>query len=130
MRMTFSERWTSRLTRIRKEGSPFYQYIPGIIAAGADDYIYPDTQWPQSRKYAPLDWIEITNNGAVALTITLNGNQPFPCPAGTIRVIDEFALRSINIHNDSGAAGSVAGLVRLTLQRQPITIDRFVRRLT
>lgn len=127
-RMSFRERWSARLERIRKEGSPYYTYQPGIIAAGADDYIYSDSQFPLSRKYSPLDWIEVANNGAVSLTVTLNGNQPFPCPAGTIRTIDEFPVRSVNIHNDDAAAASVAGLITLTLQRQPITQDKFVRR--
>ena len=127
-KLTFSERFTARLQKIRKEGSPYYLYTPGIIAAGADEYFHVDTSFPLSRKYAPLDWIEITNNDSVALTITINGTQPFPCPAGTIRTIDEMPIRSVNVHNDDGATGTTAGLVRITLQRQTITSDRFVRR--
>lgn len=112
---------SSRLARVRKEGSPHFTYIPGAIAAAADNYIHINSQFPLSRKYSPLDWLEFTNNDSVNLTITINGNQPFPCPAGTIRTIKGkgVAVHTLNIHNDDAATATTQGLVVVTMQRQP-----------
>jgi len=115
-----------RALRIRKEGSPYYRWSPGIIVAGADAYIFLDTQFPESRKYAPLDWYEIVNNSTRNLTITLNGGQQHIVPAGTTRKDDLTAITSFNIHNDS-AADTVAGEVIVTFARQPITEDKALR---
>jgi len=115
-----------RALRTRREGSPYYRWPPGIIAAGADAYIFLDTQFPESRKYAPLDWYEIVNNSTENLTITLNGGQQHIVPAGTARKDDLTAITSFNIHNDS-AADTTAGEVIVTFQREPITQDKALR---
>lgn len=128
-KLSFVERFQVRTERIRKEGSPYYSYIPGAIAFGADDYIYLDTQFPQARKYSPLDWVEIANNDAVDVTITMNGGETLPVPAGVLRTIDGKALRTFNIHNDDGAVNSTPGKIVVTFQREPITTDKLARRL-
>lgn len=115
-----------RALRIRRDGSPYYRWSPGIILAGADAYIFLDTQFPDSRKYAPLDWYEIVNNAGENLTITLNGGQQHVVPSGTSRKDDLTAVRSFNIHNDS-ATDTAAGEVIVTFARQPITQDKALR---
>jgi len=116
-----------RQARVNKSGSPFFRYVPGIIAIGANDYIWINTQFPEAAKYAPLDWYEIVNNSAVNLTITINGVQSHLVPASTSRKDDNTAIHSFNIHNDSAAAATAAGEVVVTFQRQPITEDRAIR---
>jgi len=116
-----------RALRIRREGSPYYRWSPGAIWNGDDAYIFLDTQFPESRKYAPLDWYEIVNNSLSNITITLNGGQQHPVPAGTIRKDDLTAITSFNIHNDATAGGIVDGEVIITFARQPITQDKALR---
>ena len=115
-----------RALRVRKEGSPYYRWSPGIIVAATDAYIWLNTQFPDSQKYAPLDWYEIVNNSGENLTITLNGNQQHAVPANSIRKDDLTAVSSFNIHNDS-ATDTVAGEVIVTFARQPLTADKAAR---
>jgi len=115
-----------RALRIRKEGSPYYRWSPGIIVAAANAYAWLDTQFPDSKKYAPLDWYEIVNNSTKNLTITINGNQQHLVPASTSRKDDLTAIRSFNIHNDA-AANTADGEVIVTFARQPLTQDKALR---
>jgi len=115
-----------RALQIRKEGSPYYRWSPGAIVAATDIYIFLDTQFPASRKYAPLDWYEIVNNSTENLTITLNGTQQHAVPAGTSRKDDLTAITSFNIHNDS-ITDTTDGEVIVTFARQPITEDKKLR---
>lgn len=118
-----------RLERVKREGSPTYTWNMPATAAAAVAVIYVDTQFPASRKYAPLDYIEIVNNEAANdLTITINGNETRPIPAGTIRTIhgSGVALKHIAITND-GAAITTLGKIVVTLQKEPLTIDKWAR---
>lgn len=117
-----------RQERIKREGSQYYTWTPGAINAAASSEIHVPTQFPDSRKYQPLDWIEVVNNEAANdLTLTINGNQTFPVPASTIRTIDNLALWNVTLTNNGGAA-TTAGNVIVTMQKQPLTIDKWARR--
>lgn len=119
-----------RLERIKREGSPPYVWPVPATAAGATSVIYVPTQFPASRKYEPLDSVEIVNNEATNdLTITINGKDRRPSPAGTIRTIhgSGVALWHIAITND-GAAITTLGKIILTLQKEPMTIDKWAAR--
>jgi len=116
-----------RQAKVNKEGSPFFRYVPGIIAAAGDDYIWIGTQFPAAAKYGTLDWYEIVNNSAVNLTITINGVQTHLVPAGTARKDDNTAIHSFNIHDDSLITATAVGEVVVTFQRQPMTEDRAIR---
>jgi hypothetical protein len=96
------------------------------MVAGSDAYIWLDTQFPGSCKYSPLDWYEIVNNSGENLTITLNGNQQHPVPAGTSRKDDLTAISSFGIHNDS-PTDTVDGEVIVTFAKQPWTEDKKLR---
>lgn len=117
-----------RIERIKREGSPVYIWTPGIIAAGATAVIETNNQFPASRKYAPLDSLEIVNNEAANdITLTINGGDNRYCPAGTIRSIAGrgVALWHIAITNNGGA-NTTAGNIVVSLQKAPLTMDRWI----
>jgi len=116
-----------RIQMVRREGSPPYTWIPGSIAAAADEYIYVDSQFPRSRKYSPLDTGEFVNNDSVDLTITINAGEPWPLPAGTTRPLTNQAMRSINVHNDDAATATTQNKVVITLWRSSLDIDEHTR---
>jgi len=116
-----------RQARIKREGSPYYTYTVGVIAASDSVVLIPRTYFPESKKYEPLDFIEIVNNDVVDLSLAINGQDHFVCLAGTIRTIEAMPLHEIRIINNDAATATVAGKTILTLQRQPLTIDKWVR---
>lgn len=118
---------TIRQERIKKEGSPYYTYALPATAAAASVSIAMDSEFPDSLKYSPLDFCEITNNeGSNDLTVVINGTTSFSVPAGTIKTIKNMAFWHVRITND-GALITTLGKVNLVFQRQPLTIDDYVR---
>lgn len=116
-----------RIVRIKREGSPVYTWTPGAIAAGATAAIEVGNHFPKSRKYQPLDAIELVNNEtANDLMLTINGGDQRYCPAGTIRKVrgQGVALWHIAITNN-GAVATTAGLIVAALQKEPMTIDKW-----
>ena len=117
-----------RQERIKREGSPYYTWTVPVTAASATSAIHVPTEFPESRKYEPLDWLELVNNEtANNLTLTINQSDSFSIPAGTIRTIEGRALWSIQVTND-GSVNTTLGLIVATLRRQPMTIDKWSRR--
>ena len=120
----------SRLQRVKREGSPTYRWTPAVIASGASEVIEVGNQFPDSRKYEPLDAIEVVNNESTNnITLTINGVDSWYIPASTIRTIhgDGVALWHLEITND-GAANTTQGLIVVTLQKEPLTQDKWIRR--
>jgi len=118
----------SRLERIKREGSPDYHYNLGVIAAAAIDHIYLPTQFPLSRKYQPLDSMEIVNNSAAnPIEVVVNGHDGYYCPAGTIRTVHGkgIALWSLDIEN-LGAGATVADEIRFTFKKEALTMDKWI----
>lgn len=117
-----------RQERIKREGSPYFTWNFPATAATANSSIYVPDQFPASRKYEPLDWIEVANNEAANnLRLIINGGDSFPVPAKTIRTISGKALWHIQIINDGGAITTL-GLVVVTMRREPFTIDKWSRK--
>jgi len=117
-----------RLERIKREGSPPYVWTMGVTAPGATSVINVQSQFPASRKYEPLDYIEIVNNEPdINLTVVINGNDSRLCPHGTIRTIhgQGVALWHIAITNGHATDSTTSGRVICTLQREPMTIDKW-----
>lgn len=120
--------YSVRQERIKREGSPYYTWTVPVTATTAFSAIHVPTQFPDSRKYEPLDWIELVNNEpANNLTLTINDGDAFTVPAGTIRTVDGRALWSVRITNNGGV-NTTLGLIIATLRRQPMTIDKWTRR--
>jgi hypothetical protein len=118
-----------RLTRIKREGSPAYVWNVPATAALASVSIYVPDQFLASRKYQPLDSMELVNNEASNdIQVTINGNDVRQVPAGSIRHIhgSGIALWHIQITNLGGAITTL-GKIICTLQREPLTIDKWVQ---
>lgn len=118
-----------RQARIKREGSPLYIWQMPATAAGATSVIHVPTQFPSSRKYEPLDSLEIVNNETVNdLTLVINGVETRVIPAGTIRQIHGpgIALWHLAITNN-GAVITTLNKITVTLQREPLTIDKWAQ---
>lgn len=116
-----------RRERVNREGSPYYTWQVPVLAAGVSAQIHIPTQFPDSRKYEPLDWIEVANaEVANALTLTINSDMSLPVPVSSIRTVDNEALWNIVITNN-GAGAITLGKVIVTLQKQPLTADKKAR---
>lgn len=116
-----------RSARIKREGSPVFVWTPAAIAAGAHLAIEVRGQFPASRKYEPLDSIEIVNNEAANdLTLTINGTEQRYIPAGTIKLIHGrgVALWHLDLENLGGVATTLGQIV-ISLQKEPYTIDKW-----
>lgn len=116
-----------RIDRIKREGSPRYVWQVPVTAAAARAVIEVNNHFPASRKYAPLDSLEIVNNEAANdLTLTINGGNTYYCPAGTIRTVRGrgVALWHIAVTNN-GAVNSTLGSIMVSLQKEPYTIDKW-----
>ena len=117
----------SRLERIKREGSPNYEYQLPVTIPAAVVHIYLPTQFPLSQKYQPLDSMEIVNNEAAnPINVVINGGDGYYCPAGAIRIVHGkgVALWTLDITN-LGAANTTLGLVRITFKKEAMTIDRW-----
>ena len=118
-----------RQERIKREGSKYYTWDNnnglGAIASGASVAAYIPDLFPESRKYQPLDWLEIINNEAVNnISVKINNRDSFLVPANIIRTIKRCALWHINITNNGGAV-TTAGNIILTMRKEPKTIDKW-----
>lgn len=119
--------YISRLERIKREGSPDYHYNLPVTAAAAVVSLHLPTQFPLSRKYQPLDSMEIVNNEAAnPINVVVNGQDNFYCPAGTIRTVhgQGIALWTLAITN-LGAGNTTLGLIRFTFKKEAMTIDKW-----
>ena len=116
-----------RKRRIALEGSPPYRYPVGAVAASAFVQFDVGTQFSDSRKYEPLDWVEIVNNDAVHIRVFINGNISVEVPAGVIRLVEDQALWQIRVLNLDGVNAITANAITLTLQRSPLSADKVAR---
>lgn len=119
-----------RDAEIKASGSPFYPYVVPVLAAGATDTLVVITQFPQSEKYAPLDFIEILNVDSVNLEMGINSDAPIFIPAGLIKVIDNIpAILVVKVKNLDSTTATTLGSVRINLKRQPMSADIAARQL-
>ncbi len=119
----------TRQDRVKKEGSEYFTWPTPVTAFGGGiSTIEVAHQFPRARKYAPLDFIEVTNNDTVDLTLIINADIFLPVPAGTIRTVDNYALWQVGIRNDDAVTATTLNKIIVTLRRQPLTIDDWARR--
>jgi len=120
--------WYTRQARIKKEGSPYYTYEMGAIAATASLSIELDAQFPASKKYSPLDYCEIANNDVVDIYVYFNNEDRLPVYAGTIREVSNKPIRTVRVDNRDAAVTSTSTAIVLTFRRDPVTIDDWARK--
>jgi hypothetical protein len=108
-----------RTKQLKLQGSPTYEYVSIIIAAGTTQWFSVDELFPESRTYAPLDSLEVINNSAQPLSVFINsqGNL-MRVPAYMIKPFTKIALRQFGIRND-GLVDTVAGDIILHMRRNP-----------
>lgn len=118
-----------RIERIKREGSPAYVWTVPVTAPTATSVIHVPTQFPESRKYEPLDSLEIVNNEASNdITVVINGSDSRYVPAGTIRTIHGTGVAVWHIAvTNNGAGNTTLGKVILTVQKEPMTIDKWAQ---
>jgi len=122
--------WLIRQERIKKEGSEYFPWEPPVIAPGVITSIEIAHEFPRARKYAPLDFIEVANNDVVDITLIINNAEELPVHSGVIRTVDNAALWQIGIRNEDAATDTTLHLIKISLRRQPVTIDDWARRGT
>lgn len=120
--------WLTRQERIKRDGSEYFTWAVPITAAAAVSRIEIANQFPRAKKYAPLDFVEVSNNGLRNLTLIINGSMQLPVPAGVMRTLDNAALWEIGIRNDDAAVATILNDIIVSLRRQPLTIDQWARR--
>tara|TARA_Y100000310_G_scaffold310316_1_gene355401 strand:+ start:4395 stop:4790 length:396 start_codon:yes stop_codon:yes gene_type:complete len=118
-----------RQQRIRKEGSQYFTWQVPAMAPSAEEFIQVNESFPAAKKYAPLDWLEIVNNeDAINVTLQVNGQDSFSCPAGTIRTLTDTALWQLVVTNTHAGDTTTLNLITITLRRSPDTVDKWLRR--
>ena len=112
----------SRPKRVRTEGSPTFIFASPAIAANATWMLNLRTNTEYGGaivKYLPLDFIEISNDQAEDIEVTLNGDQVYRVLGNSARTIErEFA--QVQVLNTSANA-IAAGGIRLLMERVPTT---------
>ena len=123
----------NRLKTTMLEGSPKYHYNVPALAAGVFVDFDIQTQFPQARKYEPLDNCVIINNDAVDITVQFNGAGGFDAviPAGVIRTLSHEELGGIwyvRITNNDAVAATIVNMIDLEFYKQPEDADSVARR--
>lgn len=116
-----------RQERMKSEGSETFNWTVPATAAGATSVIETDTQFPRSRKYAPLNYCELVNNDSVDVELQINGSKIISyTPAGVITTI-KGPVRQVGIKNLDGAAVTTLNKIKVMVKREPLTIDEWAR---
>lgn len=108
------------------DGSPVYLHPFGAIAAGANEYVEMATTFPQSRGYAPLMTLSITNGAAEILDLEINGAAYTRIPGGVIQTITDQPVWSFRLTNNDATA-TTAGEVTANIYTPPLGADQAAR---
>ncbi len=118
-----------RRERIKREGSkPFVWETPATAAAAAS-FINIGQQFPEARKYQPLDYIRVINNEpSNDIKVKINGEAVVHyVPAKTILELDNQSVWTVEIEN-KGAVITTAGKIIVSMEKQALTADALARR--
>ena len=115
-----------RAFRMRQDGSlPFSTTIAtgGIIASGFWER-YLGIFVPACEKFAPFNFCHVANTSGQDMMLRL-GSASFPVPAGAMVTIDDNWFRTIRLTNQIALATDAP--IYIVWQRQPITVDQYIR---
>ena len=117
-----------RLNRKMREGSPPYHYNVGTLGAGVSVDFDIATNWPEAKKYEPLDNCLIINDDVVSISVCFNGQYdvPYIVPSGSVRRISRGecgAIWQCRVTNLHAATAITANLIDLELRRAPEDAD-------
>jgi len=111
---------------VLRDGSPNYPHSFGALAAGADEYVEMASIFPDSRKYAPLKTLVLTNRSGEFLDLEINGLFFTQVPSGTVANVTDKAIWSFRITNNDVTA-TLAGEVRANVSTPPMGADELAR---
>lgn len=112
------------------DGSPDYTWAVPVTAAGGTNMsiIEVASEFPASRKYEPLDYVEISNDDTVNVTLILNGTSFNACPSGSMRIKPFKGIRQVAVRNDDALVDTTLNQIYVTLRRLPLSADEAARR--
>ena len=111
---------------VRNVGSPIFHVTISDIADGAFEQHDLLQQNSVHAKYAPYDFIEITNSSALNLELTLNDIHHFIVPGNVTTVKSDIPFVRFRLTNESGSALTGTD-VYVSVQHTPITEDKLIR---
>lgn len=111
---------------VREVGSPIFHIDISDIADGAFEQHDLMQEMEVYAKYAPYDFIEITNSSALNLELTLNDIHHFIVPGNVTTVKSDIPFVRFRLANDSGSALTGTD-VYVSVQHTPLTEDKLIR---
>lgn len=111
---------------VREVGSPIFRITVSDISDGAFEQFDLTKEGSVHRKYAPFDFIEITNSSALMLELVLNDVHYFALPGNVSIVKSDIPFNRFRINNDSGSALTGTDIY-CSVQHTPITEDKAIR---
>jgi hypothetical protein len=118
-----------REERVKREGSPSFTYILAALAAAAHIDVDVQKQFPDCRKYEPLDEMVIKNNDVQDLKVSVNGDygNADVIMAGEMTTYKDKPIWAFRVENIGGAI-TVLNKIVFILQRSSTSVDAEVRR--
>lgn len=123
-----NRRRLERRRRSDQSGSPLYPLNLPVVLATEHLDVAVRNQWPAAQKYAPLNWMEVTNNDTVDLMVYIEGQggDQLYSPASSVRYLSA-SFTVFRIENLDAAVDTTLGLVVIRCQRKPIDADEAAR---
>jgi len=102
-----------------QRGSPYCTIeLPVLAAAAIKAYhIEASAELAAWLKYAPLDYVQITNHDDVDLKLTLDQGEWFLIPSGAIETFKNKPWRRLDIENLDAAASTTLGKVIIVVKK-------------
>lgn len=109
----------ARTKALQDQGSPAYEYVAGVIATTAITWVSVEDQFPASRTYSPLDFIEVINNSLQPVRLYRNSMADSEVvPSYMVKPITKQAIRLFGLIS-VGTAATIAGDVIVHVKRLP-----------
>ncbi len=118
----------SRKGRIAVEGSPPFQFLSPAIAASTTwliNFRSNTTHGARMWKYAPFNFVEIINNQAEDVTLSINGlgGIEILVRGNTAKKYTERPIEAVAITNRSAVNAIGAATIEVLIERLPATAD-------
>ena len=114
---------------LKKLGSQVFEWNSAIIVAGASIDVDIENTFPAARVYMPLDHMEVINNSAQIISISLDTTQePIRIPAYMIKPITKRNFRKFRIVN-TGGVNTAANEISIHMKKLPQDGDSFIANL-
>lgn len=121
-----------REERIIRSGSPMYTVkVPAIVAGALKGYdleSQSDSALVGINRFLPVDFLEVTNDDVVPVYVIINHADQLYIPASTIKSVSDKNIWHVDVKNAHATTTSTADKIVMTLQKQPITEDKYLRR--